>query len=193
MFQADENGVNRAYFNGESWKLPPPAVLARPWLLNSTAIAATAARLPGQGAELECDAYTGCAIPYGEVIEFFINNTDGGEHPIHLHGHEFWIVATSEAPDAEALYNPNYLRRDVVSIPANGWARIRFAATNPGAWFLHCHIEWHMAAGLNIPVYEAPDKLLSTGLAAAAQSSAALAMCGAWSTWYNNAHPLLSP
>ena len=190
VFQADENGVNRAYFNGESWKLPPPAVLARPWLLNNTMISATAARLPGQGTELQCTAATGCAIPFGEVIEFFINNTDTGEHPIHLHGHEFWIVATSEAPDADALYAPNYLRRDVVSIPAKGWARIRFAATNPGAWFMHCHIEWHMAAGLNIPVYEAPDKILSTGIAAAAQSPAALSMCGAWSNWYNTAHPL---
>ena len=52
------------------------------------------------------------------------------------------MVSTSEAPDAEALYSPIFLRRDVVSIPANGWARIRFVADNPGAWLFHCHIEW---------------------------------------------------
>ena len=59
---------------------------------------------------------------------------DEGEHPIHLHGHQFWIVSTSSAPAAASMYAANYIRRDVVSVPAQGWARIRFVADNPGIW-----------------------------------------------------------
>ncbi len=31
-------------------------------------------------------------LPLGAVIVVLINNTDGGEHPIHVHGHEFWVI-----------------------------------------------------------------------------------------------------
>jgi iron transport multicopper oxidase len=27
---------------------------------------------------------------------------------------------------------------------------IRFETDNPGPWFLHCHIDWHLAAGLAV-------------------------------------------
>ena len=59
-------------------------------------------------------------IPYGSVVEVFINNTDGGEHPFHWHGHNFWVVATSDYPNAETLYANSYLLRDVVSVPPLG-------------------------------------------------------------------------
>jgi hypothetical protein len=29
-----------------------------------------------------------------------------------------------------------------------GYTLIRFISNNPGAWALHCHITWHMEAGL---------------------------------------------
>ena len=40
-----------------------------------------------------------------------------------------------------------------------GWATIRFVADNPGVWLLHCHIEWHMHAGLQSIVIEGPASL----------------------------------
>jgi FtsP/CotA-like multicopper oxidase with cupredoxin domain len=69
-----------------------------------------------------------------------VNNTDGGEHPWHLHGYDFWVVATSAAPELEQTYAPHYVRRDVVSVPGFGWAKLRFVADNPGIWVMHCHI-----------------------------------------------------
>ncbi len=68
-----------------------------------------------------------------------MTNLDNGEHPFHLHGHNFWVVATSLVPDGEALYGPNFVRRDVISLPPAGWARIRFVADDPGVWVFHCH------------------------------------------------------
>ena len=43
--------------------------------------------------------------------------------------------------------------RDVVSTgtPAAGDnVTIRFETDNPGPWFLHCHIDWHLEAGLAV-------------------------------------------
>ncbi|UJR10980.1 hypothetical protein I4U23_015165 [Adineta vaga] len=102
-------------------------------------------------------------VPYKAVVDIFLNNTDGGEHPFHLHGHNFWIIATSDYPDAGNLYLNDYLQRDTVSIPASGWAKIRFVADNPGAWFFHCHIEWHMSAGLALVFLVSPEQLLTNG------------------------------
>ena len=59
-------------------------------------------------------------LPYGAVVEMFYNNTDGGGHPFHLHGHNFWVISTSEYPEAETLYANNYVYRDVVTVPAQG-------------------------------------------------------------------------
>jgi iron transport multicopper oxidase len=102
-------------------------------------------------------------VPYQAVVDIFLNNTDGGEHPFQLHGHTFWIVATSDYPEAESLYATDYIQRDTVSVPALGWAKIRFVADNPGAWFFHCHIEWHMSAGLALAFLTSPNQLLADG------------------------------
>ncbi|KAJ7926302.1 hypothetical protein B0H13DRAFT_1599644, partial [Mycena leptocephala] len=31
-----------------------------------------------------------------------------------------------------------------------------FVADNPGTWFFHCHIEWHLDVGLAVQLIEAP-------------------------------------
>jgi iron transport multicopper oxidase len=40
-----------------------------------------------------------------------------------------------------------------------GYATIRFKADNPGIALFHCHIEWHVEAGLTISFIEAPEQL----------------------------------
>ena len=92
-------------------------------------------------------------------MEILINNTDHVEHPFHLHGHNFWIVSTSVFSNAATLYRNNFLIRDVISVPASGWARIRFRANNPGIWQFHCHISWHIAAGMVMNFIESPKAL----------------------------------
>ncbi|HUY41136.1 MAG TPA: multicopper oxidase family protein [Candidatus Dormibacteraeota bacterium] len=77
------------------------------------------------------------------VAVTFTNKTDM-EHPMHLHGHVFSIVAIN----GKALLRP--LAKDVSLVPANGgtlsWT---FDATSPaGRWLLHCHNEVHMMDGM---------------------------------------------
>ncbi|KAH9991864.1 laccase [Russula vinacea] len=72
-----------------------------------------------------------------------------GPHPIHLHGHSFHVVRSA----GSSTYNfVNPVVRDVVSIgtSASDLVTIRFFTDNPGPWFLHCHIDWHLNAGLAV-------------------------------------------
>lgn len=40
--------------------------------------------------------------------------------------------------------------KDTVIIPTKGFTKIRFRACNPGYWFLHCHLEYHMHTGMTV-------------------------------------------
>ncbi|KAF2270971.1 hypothetical protein CC78DRAFT_7528 [Lojkania enalia] len=86
------------------------------------------------------------------TIDLLTQNFDDGNHPFHLHGHSFFVLATGQGYPPVSLYKDldlrNPLRRDVVSVPAYGWTLVRFVADNPGVWAWHCHISWHAEAGL---------------------------------------------
>nr|BAI66142.1 laccase [Pleurotus salmoneostramineus] len=73
----------------------------------------------------------------------------GGPHPFHLHGHTFDVVRSA----GSSTYNfANPIRRDVVNTgtAATDNDTIRFVTDNPGPWFLHCHIDWHLEIGLAV-------------------------------------------
>ncbi|KAI0782818.1 Lac2 protein [Abortiporus biennis] len=89
-------------------------------------------------------------IPKDAIIELSFPGAAvaGGNHPIHLHGHNFWVIRS--AGSDKYNYNDPIIR-DVVSIGgANDNVTIRFKADNPGPWFLHCHIDFHLEAGFAV-------------------------------------------
>ncbi|KAJ7124448.1 laccase [Mycena epipterygia] len=88
-----------------------------------------------------------------EVVQLNIHGSDHGiKHPFHLHGHAFDIIQSAQGP----LNFVNPPRRDVISVEQGG-VSIQFRADNPGPWFLHCHIDWHLEAGLAVVFAEAPE------------------------------------
>ena len=84
-------------------------------------------------------------------------------HPIHLHGHDFYILAqdtgTFNASTVNATWT-NPPRRDVAMLPASGYLVIAFQTDNPGIWLLHCHIAWHVSGGFLLQFIERKDDLL---------------------------------
>lgn len=85
-------------------------------------------------------------------------------HPMHIHGHDFVILAQSDKElngtidiPKERLDNP--ARRDVALLPVNGYLLIAFEINNPGIWLMHCHIAWHASGGLALQFIESPDKI----------------------------------
>ncbi len=70
----------------------------------------------------------------------FINQT-GMSHPMHLHGHSFQVIEINGKSLHGAL-------RDTILVPPKMSVTVAFDANNPGTWYLHCHILWHLAAGM---------------------------------------------
>ncbi|OCH92441.1 laccase 2 precursor [Obba rivulosa] len=96
-------------------------------------------------------------LPTGSIIGLPRNATvqvtmpggvDDIPHPLHLHGHAFSVIRSTGTPN----YNyENPVRRDTVNTGFEGdLVTIRFRTDNPGPWFLHCHIDSHLAAGFAI-------------------------------------------
>ncbi|KAL1644911.1 hypothetical protein SLS58_003982 [Diplodia intermedia] len=85
-------------------------------------------------------------------------------HPIHLHGHDFFILGTGAGryyPGAPLrLKNPS--RRDTVLMPGAGYVVVAWKVDNPGAWLMHCHVGWHNAMGFAMQIVEMQDKIAGT-------------------------------
>ncbi|KAL0535552.1 hypothetical protein IC582_029886 [Cucumis melo] len=96
------------------------------------------------------------AVPYGTNLEIVFQGTNFlsvENHPIHVHGHNFFVVGRGfgnfNAGRDPAKYNlVDPPERNTVAVPRGGWAAIRIKADNPGVWFIHCHLEEHTSWGL---------------------------------------------
>lgn len=78
----------------------------------------------------------------GEHVTLKIMNNTDWEHPVHLHGHFFRVLALNDVKTRLREW------RDTVMIDPRGSADIAFVAENPGEWMFHCHILDHAAGGM---------------------------------------------
>jgi FtsP/CotA-like multicopper oxidase with cupredoxin domain len=111
----------------------------------------------------------GIVISSSGWVYYLIVNESPLPHPIHLHGHDFWIIA-----QGNGTFNPTYtlndpIRRDTHVVQGNngnpgtgGYAVLAFQADNPGAWLLHCHIPFHVSGGLAVQFLERPSEILGS-------------------------------
>jgi FtsP/CotA-like multicopper oxidase with cupredoxin domain len=66
----------------------------------------------------------------------------GMQHPIHLHGQRFLVLAVNGVPNRDLAW------KDTVLVPAGAVVDILLDTQNPGEWMLHCHIAEHLSAGM---------------------------------------------
>jgi FtsP/CotA-like multicopper oxidase with cupredoxin domain len=80
-------------------------------------------------------------IAAGERVELVFVNQTPMQHPMHLHGHEFQVVEIDGKRFAGAV-------RDTVLVPPRRRVVVAFDANNPGLWAIHCHLLYHLDAGM---------------------------------------------
>ncbi|KAF2455514.1 Cupredoxin [Lineolata rhizophorae] len=100
-------------------------------------------------------------VPHNAVVQIAVLNADDGPHPLHLHGHHFQVAGRGAGEwdgDEEALSKVP-IRRDTVNVAPRGWVVVRFRAGNPGVWLFHCHMEFHLQAGMQVTIVEAPEMI----------------------------------
>ena len=82
----------------------------------------------------------------GAVIKLRIANEravlHGMQHPIHLHGQRFLVLAVN------GRRNDNLAWKDTVLVPSGATVDLLVDLSNPGTWMLHCHIAEHLEAGM---------------------------------------------
>jgi FtsP/CotA-like multicopper oxidase with cupredoxin domain len=80
-------------------------------------------------------------VARGERVELLFVNQTPMSHPMHLHGHEFEVMAINDQRFPGAV-------RDTVMVPPGSRVLVAFDANNPGRWALHCHLLYHLDAGM---------------------------------------------
>lgn len=78
-------------------------------------------------------------IRKGEVLRINLINDTMMHHPLHLHGHFFRLI------NGQGNYAP---LKHTVDVPPMGKRTIEFLANEEGDWFFHCHLLYHMDAGM---------------------------------------------
>lgn len=161
------NGVSYAFLNDTSYTAPKVPTLYS--VLSSGNLSTNA--------EIYGDFTHAVVLEHNQVVQLVLNNNDTGSHPFHLHGHNFQMIAREpsygthfydyENLDSPVPFDPNNhtafpefpARRDTMVLPPQGSWVIRFVADNPGVWFFHCHIDWHLSQGLGMLMVEAPTQM----------------------------------
>ncbi|KAI5968006.1 hypothetical protein CANMA_002774 [Candida margitis] len=156
------DGVTYALFNDKSYVPPKVPIL---YTVLSSGDLATNHKIYGSN--------TNTFVLHGnETVELILNNHDPGKHAFHLHGHNFQVISRSPGTDDEdhpVEFDPNNdtmtdypqypMIRDTVEVNPNGYFVLRFKADNPGVWFFHCHVDWHLEQGLALVLVEAPEEI----------------------------------
>ena len=158
-----KNGINYAFFNNITFTQPKvPTLLS----VLSSGNQSTDPRVYGSNTN-------SFVLEKDEIIEIVLNNFDTGTHPFHLHGHVFQVIerdVAREDDETPLVYDPtgNYsypkypMKRDTLYVRPQSNFVVRFKADNPGVWFFHCHIEWHLTQGLAVVLIEDPQTIQST-------------------------------
>ena len=78
-------------------------------------------------------------IKKGENVRIVLHNNSMMRHPMHLHGHDFRLL------NGQGMYAP---LKNIVDIMPMETDTIEFNANAEGNWFFHCHVLYHMMAGM---------------------------------------------
>ena len=77
----------------------------------------------------------------GERVRIrFLDFSVMDHHPLHLHGHTFWITGTEGGRLPESAWYPS----NNVLVGVAQVREVEFIANNPGDWAVHCHMFHHM-------------------------------------------------
>jgi hypothetical protein len=85
-------------------------------------------------------ANTPLIVKLGDRVRIRLVNLGMDHHPMHMHGHTFFVTGTEGGRIPEAAWWPG----NTVLVGVAQARVIEFVANNPGDWMLHCHLPHHM-------------------------------------------------
>ena len=76
----------------------------------------------------------------GERVRIRLINLGMDHHPMHIHGHQFFVTGTEGGRIRTTAVEPG----NTVLVGVAQARDIEFVADNPGDWHFHCHLPHHM-------------------------------------------------
>ncbi|KAF6787311.1 multicopper oxidase [Colletotrichum sojae] len=155
------------------------------WYLNSTSMlvdwaSPTLAQIVNGTTSWETDDAVIELSEAGQWVYFVVETTLAVPHPIHLHGHDFFVLAqgTGTYSSSVTLNTSNPPRRDTAMLPASGYLVMAWETDNPGAWLMHCHIGWHTSEGFSMQFVERYSEIAGITTASNVEG-----VCSDWATF----------
>lgn len=169
-FHQVQNTSNRLFtpqLNHITMKMPSFPLMMNTDLIDDSQFC-NASSLAAKGVDCQsqfCECPHVLQVPLNATVEMILIDegfTFDANHPFHLHGHAYRVVAmerlaseismsTVKEMDEAGLIQRRLKGapiKDTVTIPDGGYTIIRFVADNPGYWLFHCHIEFHAEIGM---------------------------------------------
>jgi len=91
-------------------------------------------------------------VKTGDRLRIRIGNLSMDEHPIHIHGHNFWVTRTDGGTIPKTAIWPE----TTVLVPVGATRDVEFIADAPGDWAFHCHKSHHT---MNAMAHDIPNTL----------------------------------
>jgi hypothetical protein len=85
-------------------------------------------------------ANTPLIVKLGDRVRIRFVNLGMDHHPMHMHGHTFYVTGTEGGRIPETGWWPG----NTVLVGVAQARAVEFVANNPGDWMLHCHLPHHM-------------------------------------------------
>ena len=109
------------------------------------------------------------------VMQVVLNDAAPAQpaHPVHKHSNKAYIIGAGDGvfnytdvaaamkviPESFNLQTPSL--RDSFTTPSvlqgPAWVVFRYHVVNPGAWYLHCHIQTHLTGGMAMTMMDGVD------------------------------------
>lgn len=93
-------------------------------------------------------------VEEGDVVKMTVTNNSGADHPMHSHGHFFYVISKNGVAVAGSP-----ILKDTLNVKPDESYEIVFIADNAGKWVFHCHELHHADSGMisliNYAGYEA--------------------------------------
>jgi len=78
-------------------------------------------------------------VKLGDRVRVSFANLSMDSHPIHFHGHRWWVVETDGGQIPKSAWWPE----TTMNVPPGTTRTVEFVADNPGDWAFHCHKNHH--------------------------------------------------
>jgi plastocyanin len=124
------------------WRIEPGTMTPNPnTMLDFNAFTFNGRAYPGTGPLI---------VKTGDRVRVRLANVSMDSHPIHFHGHRWWVTETDGGQIPETGWWPE----TTVNVPPGTTRTVEFVADNPGDWAFHCHKSHHAMNAMN---HEVPN------------------------------------